>query len=126
MPCCHPMPQDLVESITGTGFFAGAFVSGLQISATCTVATTVPSSATTVDQCWIEENGVPGPNHPATLSGNAAASTFVQQVHTLDFRLCYHAYAIPMLDPTSPIEIADCAADLPGGLSGLSTRTETR
>jgi hypothetical protein len=121
-------------SVTVTGAYTGVFVSGLQIVANCDVAATGAVSAVVIDQCYLTSNST---NHPATAPGNASAIGFVERVDTLDFTLCFHAYAIPMLDPTHPVGASGCADLSSGGvdqtegtidlsgLAGLGSATTT-
>jgi hypothetical protein len=121
-------------SVTVTGAYTGVFVSGLQIIASCDIAATGAVSAVVIDECYLTSNGV---NHPATLPGNAAGTAFVERVDTLNFTLCFHGYAIPILDPTHPVGASACANLSSGaldpdtgtidlsGLAGLGSATTT-
>jgi hypothetical protein len=104
-------------AITVTGTYTGVFVGGLQIVANCDAVAGGAVSAIVIDQCYLTSNNI---NHPSTLPGNATTSNFVERVTTLDFNLCFHAYAIPITDPTHPASARGCANLNTGGISGGS------
>lgn len=111
--------------VTMTGATAGVFLNGLQISATCAIASTGPVAATVIDDCWLEGNSDASHNTIA-LSGNAAAISFVERVDTLDFQLCYRGHVVPITQPNTQYPVEGCAGDI-GDLglvtSGLSQQT---
>jgi hypothetical protein len=109
-----PAPAGTV-AITVTGAYTGVFVSGLQIVANCDAVAAGAVSAIVIDQCYLTSNGI---NHPSTLPGNATSSNFVERVGTLEFTLCFHAYAIPITDPTHPAVAGGCATLNTGGAGG--------
>lgn len=119
-----PPTSPSFTSVTVTGVFTGAFINGLQISANCDAVAAGAVSAIVIEECYLTSNGI---QHPATAPLNAAASAFVERVNTLEFQLCFRAYAIPMLDPTRPAEAEGCTDGLPvNGLpvgSGTATAT---
>jgi hypothetical protein len=125
-----PASAAVPVGITITGAYTGVFVSGLQIVASCDAVAVGAVSAIVIDQCVLTSNRI---NHPSTLPGNATSSNFVERVTTLDFTLCFHAYAIPIDAPTDPVDAGGCALvtgdgitpDLVGvnadGLAGLGS-----
>ena len=118
-------PSPSLTSVTVTGVFSGVFLNGLQITASCEAVAAGAVAATVIEECYITSNGV---QHPSVAPLNATASAFVEQVDTLQFQLCFRAYAIPMLDPTRPAVASGCTGGgLPiGGLpagSGFATAT---
>jgi hypothetical protein len=126
-----PPPPTGRVAITVTGAYTGVFVSGLQIAANCDAVAVGAVSAIVIDRCYLTSNGI---QHPSTAPGNATASAFVERVYTLQFNLCFSAYAIPMTDPTNPVRASGCAdvntggtsntVDL-SGLAGLGSATAT-
>lgn len=116
-------------AITITGAYTGVLVNGLQVVATCDAVAAGAVSAIVIDQCYITSNLV---NHPSTAPLNATSSNFVERVTTLEFALCYRAYAIPILNPTNPAVASGCTSDITGGsdadlsgLGGLGSSTAT-
>jgi hypothetical protein len=118
-----PLPPYTPTTLNVHGVAAGVFLNGLIIQATCEADVQGEVAATVIDQCYLTSNNV---NHPEALPGNAVASTFREQVFTLDFQLCYHAYTIPLATPTEPVELSGCAGDpLPQGLGYIGAGTVT-
>lgn len=116
-PCCTPGPGSV--TITITGEYTGVLVNGLQVIGSCEAVAVGAVSAIVIDECYLTSN--PETNYASTAPGNATASAVSERVTTLDFTLCYHAYAIPMTDPLNPAEAGGCADGLPvaSGVGGL-------
>lgn len=106
-------------AITITGVYTGVLVNGLQVAANCTAVAVGAVSAIVIDKCQLVIEGWPSTNHPATMPLNAATSAFVERVTTLDFTLCYSAYAIPMTNPTNPARASGCTSGITGGTNAL-------
>jgi len=101
--------------LEATGAYTGALVNGLTIAANCTAAAEGAVSAVVIDKCYLTNQTT---QHPATGPGNAATSVFTTTETTLDFKLCWHAYAIPLTDPLHPATASGCATGLLPGLPG--------
>lgn len=107
--------------VTMTGVTTGVFVNGLQISGTCAIVSTGVVAATVVESCYLEGTG--GASHSAALPGNAAAVTFAQRVDTLEFRLCFSGYVVPVMEPESQYRVSGCAG-LPVDIDAVSAGLE--
>lgn len=105
----------LKVAVEATGAYTGVLVNGLTIAANCTAVAEGLVSAVVIDKCYLTNQGI---QHPATAPGNVATSVFTTTVSTLDFRLCWHAYAIPVLDPLNHATTQGCTNGLPGSLAG--------
>ena len=102
--------------IEATGAYTGALVNGLTIAADCTAVAEGAVSAIVIDKCYLTNQTS---YHPSTAPGNATTSVFTTTESTLNFQLCWHAYAIPLTDPLHPATASGCATGLlPGGLGG--------
>jgi hypothetical protein len=111
---------DDVRLVT-TGVTAGVFVDGLRISGTCSATAVGVVTAVVITECrLVRADGKSTDNHPGSGFANSAVSTFSETINTLDFQLCYQAYAIPTLDPTNPVysgrRCGTPVLDLPAGV----------
>jgi hypothetical protein len=106
--------------IEATGAYTGALVNGLEVVATCDASAEGAVSAIVIDKCWLTNKST---NHPSTAPGTTTTSNFVESESTLNFQLCWHAYAIPLLDPLNVATTSGCATGIlpTGGGIGSST-----
>ena len=96
----------------GTAMSASASPTDASISGKVVVEAT---SAVVIDKCYLTNQTT---QNPATGPTNVATSAFTTTESSLDFKLCWHAYAIPLLDPLHPATASGCATGLPGSLAG--------
>jgi len=102
--------------VEATGAYTGALVNGLTVVADCSAVAVGAVSAVVLDRCYLTNQSA---NHPGTGPGNVATSAFTTTENSLDFKLCWHAYAIPLTDPLHPATTSGCTSGLvPGSLGG--------
>lgn len=103
-----PSPRQV--QIYATGQYAR--ITGSEVAGACAAVAVGAVSALVLDQCYLTSGSTSFLPAGPTV-GPAVVAVFTGQVHTPDVSLCYHAYAVPLLDPTNVVAVSGCSGGLP-------------
>jgi len=85
-----------------------------EVVGACAAVAVGAVSSLVIDQCYLTGSNSSFQSAGPTV-GNVAVVVFAERVTTFDFALCWHAYAIPLFDPTRPVATGGCSEGLPTG-----------